>query len=266
MSASRRKRAASTNNAALDDGEALAATRAARGEHSTAAGSLHARAKSMHARTSAGLRLIGALQGRVPSPAETKRSKTTMCALEHSSSVASSPWGIVRGLPKRAVGSSVFPFGVASGGQRVMVVGSYLLHGRREGEPLNLKQLWTAALGELQVGLSRAQYDTWFKDTQVLSEEDDVFLIGVPNAFAREWLESKFRPQVRAALQHLIGRTVDVRFVTSSGPSQTAARTSAAPGMTSSASGAGGQQPSGQERREAGALLNSRYTFSTFVG
>ena len=59
------------------------------------------------------------------------------------------------------------------------------MHERREGEPLNLKQLWTAALGELQVGLSRAQYDTWFKDTQVLSEEDDVFLIGVPNAFAR---------------------------------------------------------------------------------
>src|SRR5438309_4821062 len=145
-----------------------------------------------------------------------------------------------------------------------MVCGELLLHERREGEPLNLKQLWTAALGELQVGLSRAQYDTWFKDTQVISEEDDVFLIGVPNAFAREWLESKFRPQVRAALQHLLGRTVDVRFVTSSGAPATA-RTSAAPGMTSSASSGGGQQVSGQERREAGALLNSRYTFSTFV-
>ena len=114
------------------------------------------------------------------------------------------------------------------------------MHERREGEPLNLKQLWTAALGELQVGLSRAQYDTWFKDTQVLSEEDDVFLIGVPNAFAREWLESKFRPQVRAALQHLLGRTVDVRFVTSSGATATAARSSAAGGVSSSTSNGGG--------------------------
>jgi chromosomal replication initiator protein len=158
----------------------------------------------------------------------------------------------------------VFPFGVASGVIALMVVGSVLLHGRREGEPLNLKQLWTAALGELQVGLSRAQYDTWFKDTQVVSEEDDVFLIGVPNAFAREWLESKFRNQVRAALQHLLGRTVDVRFVTTSGGPPAPARTSAAPGMTSPAS-PGGQQAGGQERREAGALLNARYTFSTFV-
>ena len=138
-------------------------------------------------------------------------------------------------------------------------------HVRREGEPLNVKQLWTAALGELQVGLSRAQYDTWFKDTQVISEEDDVYLIGVPNAFAREWLESKFRPQVREALQHLVGRTVDVRFVTSSGAPATAARNSAAPGMSSPQPGGAGQQTSTQERREAGALLNARYTFSTFV-
>ena len=138
-------------------------------------------------------------------------------------------------------------------------------HVRREGEPLNLKQLWTAALGELQVGLSRAQYDTWFKDTQIVSEEDDVYLIGVPNAFAREWLESKFRPQVRATLQHLVGRTVDVRFVTSTGSPATSARTSAAPGMSTPPAGGAAQQTGGQERREATALLNARYTFSTFV-
>jgi chromosomal replication initiator protein len=136
------------------------------------------------------------------------------------------------------------------------------LHERKEGEPLNLKQLWSAALGELQVGLSRAQYDTWFKDTQVISEEDDVFLIGVPNAFAREWLESKFRAQVRATLQHLLGRTVDVRFVTSAGPGAPARQTGSA-GPTGAP--ANGQQAANQERREALALLNARYTFSTFV-
>ncbi|HEY7623806.1 MAG TPA: chromosomal replication initiator protein DnaA [Candidatus Limnocylindria bacterium] len=136
------------------------------------------------------------------------------------------------------------------------------MHERKEGEPLNLKQLWSAALGELQVGLSRAQYDTWFKDTQVISEEDDVFLIGVPNAFAREWLESKFRAQVRATLQHLLGRTVDVRFVTSAGPGAPARQTGSA-GPTGAP--ANGQQAANQERREALALLNARYTFSTFV-
>src|SRR2546423_10564403 len=158
---------------------------------------------------------------------------------------ASSPWGIVRGLP-RAGGRNV-GVSLRCGVGRLLheCCGERLLHERREGEPLNLKQLWTAALGELQVGLSRAQYDTWFKDTQVLSEEDDVFLIGVPNAFAREWLESKFRPQVRAALQHLLGRTVDVRFVTSSGTGPSAGRPSAAPGTTSPSGGCAGPKTRG---------------------
>jgi chromosomal replication initiator protein len=145
-------------------------------------------------------------------------------------------------------------------------VGSVVVHEQTEGEPLNLKQLWTAALGELQVGLSRAQYDTWFKETQVISEEDDVFLIGVPNAFAREWLESKFRPQVRSTLQHLLGRTVDVRFVTSAATAPLAGRMGGTTLATHPAVGGGSQQISTQDRREAAsALLNQRYTFSTFV-
>jgi len=139
------------------------------------------------------------------------------------------------------------------------------VHERTEAEPLNLKQLWTAALGELQVGLSRANYETWFKETQIISEEDDVFLVGVPNAFAREWLENKYRPQVREALQHLLGRTVEVRFVTSA-PMSLA--TSRAPGLAVQLAGSTvTQQASALDRREQGmsALLNTRYTFSTFV-
>src|SRR5207253_10586038 len=80
----------------------------------------------------------------------------------------------------------------------------------------------------------------------------------VPNAFAREWLENKFRPQVRTTLQHLLGRTVDVRFVTS-------ANGGVRPGSPPASTFA--QQTSTQERREApvSAVLNQRYTFSTFV-
>src|SRR5213594_1077863 len=85
MSASRRRRAASTNDRALDDGEALAAARATRGEHSTAAGAPHARAKPMHARASAGLRLIGALKVAFLFPLEQNDQKTTVCARQHSS-------------------------------------------------------------------------------------------------------------------------------------------------------------------------------------
>jgi chromosomal replication initiator protein len=125
---------------------------------------------------------------------------------------------------------------------------------------LDAKDVWRAALGELQLGLSRANYDTWFKETTILSEEDDVFLVAVPNAFAREWLENKYRAQVRGALQHIVGRTVDVRFVTAS---------AAAAGQERTASLS---RPAGQAVREsspghgpAAPPLNARYTFAAFV-
>jgi len=139
---------------------------------------------------------------------------------------------------------------------------------RREGEPLNLKQLWHAALGELQLGLTKANYDTWFKDTAIVSEEDDVYLVGVPNAFAREWLENKYRQQVRDALRHLVGRTVDVRFVTLTAASVRSDRPMAGSGSSGGASSAPAAAAAPTlERRDAtaAALLNARYTFSTFV-
>jgi len=135
---------------------------------------------------------------------------------------------------------------------------------RREGEPLNLKALWSAALGEMQVALTKGNYDTWFKDTAIVSEEDDVFMIGVPNAFAREWLESKYRQQVRETLQRLLSRTVDVRFVNLTSASVRYERST----PTSSAQSTPAAQEIALERgRETavGQLLNARYTFSNFV-
>jgi chromosomal replication initiator protein len=130
---------------------------------------------------------------------------------------------------------------------------------------LNLKQLWTAALGQLQIELSRANYDTWFKDTQVISEEDDVYLIGVPNAFAREWLENKYRSQVREALKHLLGKTVDVRFVTSAPLPAHVGRGTGTGGPATAHTPGGPAQQGGDRRDQASVPLNARYTFSTFV-
>src|SRR5207247_5508998 len=129
-----------------------------------------------------------------------------LCEKVYQCDCATVPW-----LPAGGSSSSSRRCGGIS---RDRVVGSVVVVERREGEPLNLKQLWHAALGELQLGLTKANYDTWFKDTAIVSEEDDVYCVGVPNAFAREWLENKYRQQVRDALRHLVGRTVDVRFVT----------------------------------------------------
>ncbi len=130
------------------------------------------------------------------------------------------------------------------------------------GEIPTLKQLWQAALGELQLGLSRGNYDTWLKDTHIVSEEDDIYCVGAPNAFAREWLEKKYRGQIRDALQHIVGRTVDVRFITAPGGSAVD-RPGIRPPTPAEASPPAALPA--DRRDSAGAILNPKYAFSTFV-
>jgi chromosomal replication initiator protein len=78
---------------------------------------------------------------------------------------------------------------------------------------MNSKQLWQAALGQLQMEMPRAVFDTWVRDAELLTYEDGAFVIGVHNAYARDWLEDRLRSTVKRVLTGILGRTVEVRFV-----------------------------------------------------
>lgn len=63
------------------------------------------------------------------------------------------------------------------------------------------KEIWQVALGELEVTLSKANFNTWFKDTFLYDLDAKKAIIGVPNGFAKEWLENKFKNEVLTALK-----------------------------------------------------------------
>lgn len=75
------------------------------------------------------------------------------------------------------------------------------------------ERIWQAALGQLQMEMPRAAFDTWVRDSEILTYEDGVFVIGVQNAFARDWLEDRLLSTVKRVLTGISGRTVGVRFV-----------------------------------------------------
>ena len=52
------------------------------------------------------------------------------------------------------------------------------------------EELWQAALGEIELSISKANFITWFKNTYILSNENGKVVISVPNGFAKEWLEN----------------------------------------------------------------------------
>ena len=57
---------------------------------------------------------------------------------------------------------------------------------------MNTKQLWKNCLLEIEAGLSKANFSTWFKNTSIVREEAGVVYIGVPNEFVRDWLMNKY--------------------------------------------------------------------------
>lgn len=73
--------------------------------------------------------------------------------------------------------------------------------------------IWQAALGELRLQMTKATFDTWVRNTRLLSCRDDVFVVGAPNEFARDWLESRLLTTVERVLVGIVGRPVEVRFV-----------------------------------------------------
>lgn len=78
------------------------------------------------------------------------------------------------------------------------------------------KEIWQTALGELEVVLSKANFTTWFKDTFILDLGSEEIVIGVPNAFTKEWLENKYDSQIQETLKKIVPSIKKVSYKVSS--------------------------------------------------
>jgi chromosomal replication initiator protein len=75
---------------------------------------------------------------------------------------------------------------------------------------MDAKQVWRAALGELQVSLSPANYETWLRETNLVEVDENRFRIAVPNGFAKDWLETRYRSLIAGTLARIVGYSVQV--------------------------------------------------------
>ena len=119
-------------------------------------------------------------------------------------------------------------------------------------------QIWQAALGELQLQMTKATFDTWVKNTHVVSYEDGAFIIGVHNAFTKDWLENRLLTTIKRTLVGIVGRSVEVKFaVWAKEPPES---DEALPLWQITAS-----LPDESAASSPPTMLNPRYTFDTFV-
>lgn len=86
------------------------------------------------------------------------------------------------------------------------------------------EKIWDAALGELQIQVSKPNYRTWLEKTTGLNYQDNQFVVSVPNTFVAEYLDKKQRSLIEKTLISLTSSQdikvtfqVDGRYKNSSG-------------------------------------------------
>ncbi len=122
---------------------------------------------------------------------------------------------------------------------------------------MNVAQAWQSVLGQLQMEMPRASFDTWVRDTRPVSYEDGVMTIAVRNAYARDWLENRLLSSISRLLAGMMEQDVKVRFVVASEYDIAEVESGAEAERTAS------QEPASVKQRNT--TLNPRYTFENFV-
>ncbi len=130
--------------------------------------------------------------------------------------------------------------------------------------------LWQAVLGEVELTVSRGSYITWFKNTRVLRHTEDQLVVGVPNIFAKQQLDSKYKPLILDLLTKNGVENIAVEFkihaATSANkrtnsPSEVVILSQPAPEKTETTQANGAPNITHSYRQG----LNERYTFDNFI-
>jgi len=119
---------------------------------------------------------------------------------------------------------------------------------------MDASQAWQATLGQLQMELPKATYDTWLRDARFIQHENQTFTIGVENAYARDWLENRLTTTASKLLSGMMECPQGIQFVYQTHEEK--------PDSSERQSVEHELIPLAQNQQD---LFNARYSFSNFV-
>ena len=122
---------------------------------------------------------------------------------------------------------------------------------------MNAEQAWHSVLAQLQMEMPKASFDTWVRDTHPLSYDNGMITVGVRNAYARDWLESRLMATVSRMLIEILNSNVSVKFVVTQ-VDEHDSHTDPEPVSASI-------ETTIPEPKPRHITLNPRYTFDTYV-
>ena len=78
---------------------------------------------------------------------------------------------------------------------------------------MNANEIWHATLGELQLQMTKATFDTWVRPTHAVAYRDGEMTVGVHSPYAKEWLENRLHSTIERTVTGIVGRSVAVHYI-----------------------------------------------------
>ncbi|MGH2754996.1 MAG: chromosomal replication initiator protein DnaA [Actinomycetota bacterium] len=76
------------------------------------------------------------------------------------------------------------------------------------------EDIWARAAAELRSSIPEGNFTTWFSRSQAVGIDGGTFVLGVPSAFVKEWIESHYVTQLNAALTRAAGHPLSLMLKT----------------------------------------------------
>src|SRR3989344_4868252 len=133
---------------------------------------------------------------------------------------------------------------------------------------METKNLWQSVLGELELQVSRPNFITWLKPSQLINknEKDGAVLVSLPNNFAKEWVRNRYHKMILGSLRNLDSsiRSVNYVVVSQNNPAQKYS-TRTQKEMDAAGEEGGLQSPLIELKIDPKTNLNPRYNLNTFI-
>jgi chromosomal replication initiator protein len=125
---------------------------------------------------------------------------------------------------------------------------------------MNLEELWTLALNQMEIQLTRPSFATWLKNSKLVDKKDGTFVVALPNHFAKEWVENKYNKNILGVVRNFDSSARKIEFVVRSEALKTAPEK-----LTAEALEKFENRIDLSFQIDPNTGLNSRYTMKSFV-
>ena len=74
------------------------------------------------------------------------------------------------------------------------------------------KELWQSVLGELELQISKPNFQTWFKNSSITEKGDDYVVVSLESSFAKEWVENKYHKLILKLIRNFDPEIKEIRY------------------------------------------------------